>query len=869
MTSCQGYLDRRDPLRASNGKALGNSVESHLSRRHSPCLFSPKFALRFRFPRSVLGQLAFTALGLLCSSAGALGQTQQPFLIAGQAGVPAGSNLSTWTFTRDVSTGALTLLPNTAVTFSHPCEPNAAGAKDVFLFGACGEGLSMYTLDGATGVIAEVPASPFAASTGNSAAMIVAEATGQYVYLLKANFNGSSSSNNLFLDTFQIDQQGPTLVAHSSQTLPVAGAWVNGGAVADPNGHGFAVLVNQSQGGAQPVPVLYMVTFDPSSGLPILPANGMSISGVLAQSLQIGSKGQHLSVNYGESGEFLNIYQLSTSNFQISAANTAGLPSIPFASRGVFFDPSETLIYVQSLNPLYPGSGDPTNFPVWDVATLTELPSPPVTFEQANEIACGVLDPYGPFAFCENLTGANHDVNAGIAAYEVDPITGVPTAAANSPFYTNLSIFPLLLTATASQQNSSTPVVGWSPSGLTFAATIVGQSSASQSVTFKNVGSLPVTFSSVSISGANAGDFSKTDQCSPLVVLAPGLSCIISVTFSPAKGGTSQAMLVVADDAAGSPQQISLAGTALPPTPAVSLNPSGTLAFPGTVTEGTNSSPQSVVLTNTGTGLLHVTSIAMSGFNANDFVVGTTACLGTVASSANCSIPITFAPLAAGIRTATLEITDDAADSPQSLTLNGNASPALSLGPAPSGSTSATVSPGQTAQYNLQIAPGSGYSGTITLACSGAPLGATCQLPSSVQVSNGNAAPFSVTVTTSGGSGGALPFMRLPETTPSPGLRPTLVLAMCLAGLFLLAVRFHWSARPRQPRFTFVSGLAVLIFFVLATAGGCGGGSSVMTTPPPIITPQGTFTITVTPAASNASGKPLQLQAIQLTLTVN
>ncbi len=108
---------------------------------------------------------------------------------------------------RDDSTGALTLVQNSAVNFTNPCSPFIAEPKYRFLFGAYGNGLSMYTLDGSTGLIAEVPASPFAASIGNLAQLLVAESTGQYVYLLKTSSTASTSTNSLILDSFQIEAQ--------------------------------------------------------------------------------------------------------------------------------------------------------------------------------------------------------------------------------------------------------------------------------------------------------------------------------------------------------------------------------------------------------------------------------------------------------------------------------------------------------------------------------------------------------------------------------------------------------------------------------------------------------------------------------------
>jgi len=65
--------------------------------------------------------------------------------------------------------------------------------------------------------------------------------------------------------------------------------------------------------------------------------------------------------------------------------------------------------------------------------------------------------------------------------------------------------------------------------------------------------------------------------------------------------------------------------------------------------------------------------------------------------------------------------------------------------------------------------------------------------------------------------------------------------------------------------------LVVMVTYATVSLGGCSGGSSaaLVTPPPPVITPAGTSTIVITPTAMSATGQPLQLQPIQLTLTVN
>jgi len=74
-------------------------------------------------------------------------------------------------------------------------------------------------------------------------------------------------------------------------------------------------------------------------------------------------------------------------------------------------------------------------------------------------------------------------------------------------------------------------------------------------------------------------------------------------------------------------------------------------------------------------------------------------------------------------------------------------------------------------------------------------------------------------------------------------------------------------------RFARSGALTAIFLCSVLYAAGCGSGSSDVTPPPPvtppaIVTPSGTSTITITPSAMSPSGQPLQLQPIQLTLTV-
>src|SRR5207247_7361126 len=152
-----------------------------------------------------------------------------------------------------------------------------------------------------------------------------------------------------------------------------------------------------------------------------------------------------------------------------------------------------------------------------------------------------------------------------------------------------------------------------SPTSLTFPSQNVGITSAPQAVTLSNSGSAALSISSIAITGANGGDFAQTNNCGSS--LAAGSKCTINVTFAPAATGTRTGTLTVTDNASGSPQTASLTGTG--GAPGATLSPTS-LTFPSQDV-GTTSAPQAVTLSNSGSGPLSVSSIAITGANRGDF----------------------------------------------------------------------------------------------------------------------------------------------------------------------------------------------------------------------------------------------------------
>src|SRR5262249_20986656 len=112
------------------------------------------------------------------------------------------------------------------------------------------------------------------------------------------------------------------------------------------------------------------------------------------------------------------------------------------------------------------------------------------------------------------------------------------------------------------------PVISVSPGPLNFGSVKVGLSNT-QGETVTNNGSAALTITSLTFGGNKPGDFSQTNPFSGSI--APGASCIITVTFTPGATGTRDATLLLADNAGTGTQTFTLTGTGV--TPLVTLSP--------------------------------------------------------------------------------------------------------------------------------------------------------------------------------------------------------------------------------------------------------------------------------------------------------
>jgi len=220
------------------------------------------------------------------------------------------------------------------------------------------------------------------------------------------------------------------------------------------------------------------------------------------------------------------------------------------------------------------------------------------------------------------------------------------------------------------------PSISASASAITFSNVVLNTASAGQTFTLTNTGTAPLTVGSLALSGANSGDFAvSSNTCGSAV--AVGSDCTVGVTFTPSALGGRSAQLSIPSDATNGTQTVSLSGTGVAPSIGIS---SVSLSY-GNQLINTSSTAQTVVVTNTGSAPLHISSVSFSGTNPGDFTA--TGCTSAVAAGSSCNLNISFIPSAVGGRSATVSVISDALNGTQSATLAGTGiAPSASISPA-------------------------------------------------------------------------------------------------------------------------------------------------------------------------------------------
>jgi len=229
--------------------------------------------------------------------------------------------------------------------------------------------------------------------------------------------------------------------------------------------------------------------------------------------------------------------------------------------------------------------------------------------------------------------------------------------------------------ASTSPQTVSLTGTGVAPVTLTPATFVFGNqfeatTGTAKTATLKNVQNVTLTINSISVSGT----FHRTGGTCPSSggSLAGRASCTVLVAFAPTAVGPASGTLSVVDNATTSPQTAPLSGTGTAPA---TLSTSS-LSF-GTMIAGNTSTAKTVTITNKQKVALNFSSILPSG----DFAISSNTCGAKLNAGLKCTVGVTFTPTATGARAGTLAFSDNAASTPQTVSLSGTGSAPVTFSP--------------------------------------------------------------------------------------------------------------------------------------------------------------------------------------------
>ena len=256
------------------------------------------------------------------------------------------------------------------------------------------------------------------------------------------------------------------------------------------------------------------------------------------------------------------------------------------------------------------------------------------------------------------------------------------------------------------------------PSPHGFGPQAVGTSSSTQSFMVTNTGSLDSGAIATSLTGADAGQFTASNDACAGRILPGGGNCTIDVAFAPTTTGAKSAS-VQATAAPGGTVAAGLTGTgANPAVLSVSPTPHGF----GTWATGTTSGAQTFTVANSGTGPATALTISLTGADTGQFTISNDTCAGqTLAPSASCTVDAAFAPTSTGVKSASLQATEAfGLTAAASLSGTGATPATLAISPSPHAfGTWATATTSGTQTFTVTNTGGV-PSGTVTAGLTGA-----------------------------------------------------------------------------------------------------------------------------------------------------
>jgi hypothetical protein len=258
---------------------------------------------------------------------------------------------------------------------------------------------------------------------------------------------------------------------------------------------------------------------------------------------------------------------------------------------------------------------------------------------------------------------------------------------------------------------TSTPaaILTVTPGSLTFSG-VVGQTTATQTLTLSNTGAAAATGISVSFTGPFSRSTTAPGTCGTTLASTGTTTCTINIVFTPTATGAATGTATIAANVPVTNSPVQLSGTAIAPSITVTAGP---IDF-GNVPVTTTSAARTLTVTNnSGAGRVLTIAVAGSGFTrATAAQGGAGSCVsgGTLNSGLTCTINVVFTPPSVqnGF-TGSVTVTTSVAVTNSPVSLSGNGIAAV---------RTATLTPNPWTPSQTRNCPGTGLG---ALACLGDP----------------------------------------------------------------------------------------------------------------------------------------------------
>jgi FG-GAP-like repeat/Abnormal spindle-like microcephaly-assoc'd, ASPM-SPD-2-Hydin/FG-GAP repeat len=270
----------------------------------------------------------------------------------------------------------------------------------------------------------------------------------------------------------------------------------------------------------------------------------------------------------------------------------------------------------------------------------------------------GKLDVAVPSGVGVDIFWGNGDGTLQPAQFFASGETGLPAVGDfNGDHLPDLALSNAAFTTTM----LNTGVASFSPTApIVFPSQLFNTKSAAQVLTLTNIGTAPLSISSITVSG----QFQVSDTCGSS--LAAGAKCNISAAFQPKSAGKHTGLITLIDGASSKPQVIEVSGNGT----AIKVSPTN-LRF-GSQKVGTKSAPQVLTATNEGSKAVQFGNAYIGGKDKKDFTETDTCSGQTIQPGASCTAMVTFTPTKTGARSATFNfMTQGTSPAPATLTGTG------------------------------------------------------------------------------------------------------------------------------------------------------------------------------------------------------